>query len=297
MILSVSRRTDIPAFYGEWFVNRLKDGFVCVRNPFNKNMVSKIVLNKDVIDCFVFWTKDVTNFIKYLPDIDRMGYKYYFQFTITPYDKTIEPNLRNKDEIINNFIMLSKMIGKEKVIWRYDPILLTKDIDVKWHIEKFIDICDKISGYTDCVIISFLDTYKKLDISKFRAPTKNEMVEIGEAFAQIANKYNIKVKTCAESIVFANGIEKASCIDKKLIERICGYSLNVKKDKYQRQECLCAESVDIGEYDTCGHFCAYCYANNNAINIKTKIQKHNPSSPLLIGELLPEDKVYQRKIK
>ena len=130
MILSVSRRTDIPAFFGEWFLNRLKDGFVCVRNPFNKNMVSKIRLSVNEIDCIVFWTKDATNFTNYLPLIDELGYKYYFQYTITPYGKEIEPNVKDKNQVIDNFINLSKTIGKEKVVWRYDPILITKDMSL-----------------------------------------------------------------------------------------------------------------------------------------------------------------------
>lgn len=297
MIISVSRRTDIPAFYGEWFMNRLKEGFVCVRNPFNKNMVSKISLNKDVVDCFIFWTKDANNFIKHLPETDKLGYKYYFQFTITPYDKSIEPNLREKNQIIKTFIELSKAIGKEKVIWRYDPIFLTKEITIQWHAKKFEEMCKQLAIFTDTVIISFLDEYKKLDKGKFRTPNTQEMLTIGEEFSKIAKKYNLQIKTCAEEIVFTNGIEKASCIDKNLIEKICGYKLNVKKDKTQRQNCLCVESIDIGEYDTCMHFCEYCYANNNCKVIREKLSKHNSNSPLLIGDILSHDKIYERKIE
>lgn len=297
MIISVSRRTDISAFYGEWFMNRLKEGFVCVRNPFNKNMISKISLNKDIVDCFVFWTKDACNFIKYLPQIDEMGYKYYFQFTVTPYDKIIEPNLREKNQIIKTFIELSKAIGKEKVIWRYDPILLTKEITIQWHIKKFEEMCKQIANFTDTVIISFLDEYKKLNKSKFKSPNTQEMLTIGEEFSKIAKKYNLKIKTCAEEIVFTNGIESASCIDKDLIEKICGHKLNVKKDTTQRQNCLCVQSVDIGEYDTCAHFCEYCYANNNCKVIKEKLSKHNSNSPLLVGDILSHDKIYERKVE
>lgn len=296
MILSVSRRTDIPALYGEWFFHRLKEGYVCVRNPFNKSMVSKIDLQPNMIDCIVFWTKDATPFLKHLPTIDKLGYKYYFQFTITPYDQTIECGIRNKEKIISTFQELSKKIGKDKVIWRYDPILLTEKIDVQWHIQQFQRLCEQLARYTNEVIISFLDEYTKLDKSKFRAPIEEEMKEIGEEFAMIAKGYHISIKTCAEEIVFRNGIEKASCIDGDLIEKICGYSLNVKKDKYQRSACGCIESIDIGEYDTCTHNCAYCYANNNKKTITTKNQKHHQYSPLLIGDILPSDKIYERKI-
>ena len=296
MILSVSRRTDIPAFYSKWFINRLNEGFVCVRNPFNFHAVSKIFLNKDVVDCIVFWTKDATNFINYLPKINDMGYKYYFQYTITPYDKTIEPNLRDKNLIIENFKHLSNQIGKEKVIWRYDPILLTEKIDINWHVRKFEEMCKKLAEFTDVVIISFLDVYKKLDKSKIRSLTFEEMASIAKEFKKIATKFNLILKTCSEDISESLNLKKASCIDKQLIEQICGYSLNVRKDKNQRSECLCAESVDIGEYDTCNHQCLYCYANNNRKNIQTKLQKHNHNSPLLIGEITNDDKITERKI-
>ena len=296
MILSASRRTDIPAFFGKWFMNRLKEGFVCVRNPFNFHAVSKIFLNKAVVDCIVFWTKDATNFINYLPEINNMGYKYYFQYTITPYDKEIERNLKDKNLIIENFKNLSKQIGNEKVIWRYDPILLTEQIDINWHVQKFEEMCKELSDYTDVVIISFLDEYKKLDKSKIKSLSFEEMQTISKEFKTIAKKYNLKLKTCAESLSESLDLEKASCIDKQLIEKICGYSLNVKKDKNQRSECLCAESIDIGEYDTCSHQCLYCYANNNCKNIQTKLQKHNLDSPLLIGEISNDDKITERKI-
>lgn len=294
MILSVSRRTDIPAFFGEWFVNRLEECFVCVRNPFNKNMVSKIRLNPSEIDCIVFWTKDATNFINYLPMIDRFGYKYYFQYTITPYGKEIEPYLKDKNTIIDNFINLSKRLGKEKVIWRYDPILITKEISVDWHIKQFENMCKKLSGYTNKVVISFLDEYKKLDKSKFRTLTYGEMQQLGKSFVKIAGKYGVVVQTCAENIDI-EGVVKGACIDKTLIEQICGYQLNTKKDKTQREACLCSQSVDIGEYDTCCYFCEYCYANNNKLNIRNKLKQHKENSPLLVGDILPTDKIYERK--
>lgn len=295
MILSASRRTDIPAFYGEWFMNRIKAGFVCVRNPFNKNMVSKIAINKDVLDCIVFWTKDAAPFIKYLDELDANGFKYYFQFTITPYDKDIEPSLRNKQDIIQTFIELSNKIGKERVIWRYDPIFLTESISIDWHISKFTKMCKKLAGYTNEVIISFLDNYSKIKNRGLHTPDFNEMQALGKKFLAIACKFNLKLKTCAESIDIC-GIEKGSCIDKNLIEKICGYELDAKKDKTQRKECLCAESIDIGEYNTCTHFCKYCYANQLDKDIRLKLKSHNDNSPLLIGNIKDSDMIYERNI-
>lgn len=295
MILSVSRRTDIPAFYGEWFVNRLREGFVCVRNPFNKDMVSRILLSNDLVDCIVFWTKDASNFLQFLPEIDSLGYKYYFQFTITPYGKEIEPNLREKEDIIKTFIELSNKIGKEKVVWRYDPILFTKGEDISYHIANFEQMCKQLYSYTNVVVISFLDEYKKLDKNKYQAPSKKQIETICENFARIAKQYNLKIQTCAEKNI--DGIEKGACIDKQLIESICEYQLKVEKDKTQRVDCLCVESVDVGEYDTCPHFCGYCYANNNKKIICEKNKNNNKSSQLLVGELRKTDKIYDRKVK
>lgn len=293
MILSVSRRCDIPAFFGEWFAGRLKEGFVCVRNPYNRGFVSKILLDPQTVDCIAFWTKNAAPFLQYLPQIDKLGYRYYFQFTITSYDRCIEKNIGDKEYIIQSFCALSQRIGKERVIWRYDPILLSSEITVDWHIEKFREMCGKLSGYTETVVISFLDEYKKLDKTKYRAPDQQEMLAIGNAFAQIAHEYGLRIQTCAEAISIP-GIEKGACIDKSLIERICGYPISAKKDKSQRGDCLCMESIDVGEYDTCSHFCEYCYANNRLKTIESKMKAHDPQSPLLIGSLEEGDTIHLR---
>ncbi len=294
MILSVSRRCDIPAFFGEWFLDRLKEGFVCVRNPYNHSSVSKILLDPLTVDCIVFWTKNAAPFLQYLLQIDELGYRYYFQFTVTPYGKSIEKNVGDKKDVIQVFRSLSQQIGKERVIWRYDPILLTSDVSIDWHISKFREMCEKLKGYTETVVISFLDEYKKLNKVKYRAPNQDEMLTIGKAFAEIARGNGLQIQTCAEAISIS-GIEKGSCIDKSLIERICGYPLSAQKDKSQRGECLCMESIDIGEYDTCAHLCEYCYANNRIKTIESKMNAHNPTSPLLIGNLEPGDTIHFRK--
>ena len=293
MILSVSRRCDIPAFFGKWFLNRLKEDFVCVRNPYNRHSVSKIMLDPQTVDCIVFWTKNAAPFLQFLPQIDELGYRYYFQFTVTQYGLEIERNVGDKEKIIQTFRSLSKRIGKERVIWRYDPILLTDGITADWHIEKFREMCGEMQGYTERVVISFLDEYQKLDKVKYRAPDEAEMLEIGGTLAEIAKEYGLHIQTCAEKISIP-GIEKGACIDKTLIERICG-TISVKKDKSQRMECLCAESIDIGEYDTCAHFCEYCYANHRKATIERKMAAHDDASPLLIGNLEPTDSIHPRK--
>jgi hypothetical protein len=344
MVISASRRTDVPAFYSEWFMKRVREGFVCVRNPFNANQISKIELSPDVVDCIVFWSKNPKNIMKHLSELDDLGYKYYFQFSLTPYgneiekglvvkkglstEKEIKEKLHCKSEIIETFKELSKKIGKEKVIWRYDPILMGGEIDINWHIEEFTKLVKELKNYTKTVVISFLDEYAKIkNRCQYVAPTLKQMKEIGDAFSKIAISNGLQIKTCCEEIAFENGITKAACVDKELIEKIinqsqkqslsnqnknvnqicindCGeiveeknrIKINAKKDG-QRAECCCMECIDIGEYDTCLHGCTYCYANGENGKIKSKALRHNVNSPLLIGEICESDKVTERKVK
>ncbi|MDW5299568.1 MAG: DUF1848 domain-containing protein, partial [Sedimentibacter sp.] len=264
MILSVSRRTDIPAFYSDWFFNRLKEGYVLVRNPMNYHQVSKILLSPTVIDCIVFWTKNPTIISDKL-DLLK-DYKYYFQVTINPYNKEIEQNVPSKNIIIDSFIKLSKRIGKEKTIWRYDPIIITDTIDFNYHYKYFNYICKKLEGCTDSCIISFVDIYKKTERNmeqiNYSLATEETMLEIAKKFADIAMSYNIKISSCSETIDLSSiGVEHAKCIDDRLISKIVGQEINIPKDKNQRKECGCVESIDIGAYNTCKHGCKYCYAN------------------------------------
>lgn len=266
MIVSASRRTDIPSHYSDWFYDRIKDGFVFVRNPRNFHQVRKINLAPDVVDGIVFWTKNP------IPMLDRLdelkNYKYYFQFTITPYGKDIEPNLPSKaDEIVSAFKRLSDIIGAERVIWRYDPILISERYSVDYHIHAFGRIAKELHSYTQKVTISFIDedyrcvknNIKELALLDFPYETQ---VELSSKFAEIAHSYGLAIDTCAEKIdLLKYGIEHAKCVDDRLFARLLGYSLSVKKDKAQRAECGCVTSIDIGMYNTCRNGCRYCYAN------------------------------------
>ena len=267
MILSVSRRTDIPNYYSDWFIARIKEGFLYVRNPMNAHQISRIDLSPEVVDCIVFWTKNPANMIEKLGDLQK--YMYYFQFTLTGYGKDVEPNLPNKrEELIPTFIRLSEKIGKERVIWRYDPILISKRYTIDYHLKAFEEIASNLADYTEKVVISFVDLYSKaqrntreLDIKQI---TNEEMIELAMEMAQIASKYNLIIETCAEQINLSEvGIQHGSCIDKKLIERLLGCKLIAEKDKNQREECGCFESVEVGTYNTCLNGCKYCYANFN----------------------------------
>lgn len=298
MIVSVSRRTDIPAFYLEWFFNRLKEGYVLVRNPMNYNQVSKISLTKEAVDCFVFWTKNPKNIINY---IDLLcDYKFYFQVTITPYGNSIEAGMPKKDEIISSFIKLSNKIGKEKVIWRYDPILLNKNIDYDYHFKYYEYIASKLSGFTNKCIISYLDEYRKTERNTkdlfLKKINKEDMIEIAKGLSEIAYKHNINISTCCEKVDLSNyGINHSKCIDDKLISQIAGTKLLINKDKNQRNECGCVKSIDIGVYNTCPHLCKYCYANYSFKTAQRNHKLHNPNSPLLFGELRGDETIKERK--
>lgn len=298
MILSVSRRTDIPAYYSEWFINRLQAGFALARNPMNHAQVSKIPLTPDIVDCIVFWTKDPHNMLDKLDTIDALGYKYYFQFTVTPYDKSIEKGLRSKEEIIKTFCKLSDKIGKEKVLWRYDPIIISDKYDISFHKEQFESLCNMLNNYTSHCTISFVDMYSKIKTKLLREISEDEMIEYCKLISTIAKTYNIVVKACSEEFDLSKyGIEQGNCIDKRVAEKICGYSLDVLKDKNQRGSCGCYESIDIGAYNTCKNRCIYCYANYSEVSVNNNCKRHNPKGELLIGDITDNEKVTIRAVK
>lgn len=300
MIISASRRTDIPAFYSQWFLNRLKEGFVMVRNPMNPRAVSKIDLNPELIDCIVFWTRNPRPLAARLDEL--ADYRYYFLFTITPYGEELEKNLPPKDQVIDCFIYLSRRIGKERVIWRYDPVLLHGDINLEYHRRQFEYIADRLGSHTEKCITSFIDMYKKCERNlkgfNIRELNPEEMARIIEMLSPIARGNGIELVTCAEEMDFSGlGTGHGKCIDDALISRICGYPLTVTKDSHQRKTCNCVESIDIGAYNTCDHGCLYCYANSDAITVKRNRALHDPESPLLIGKLSGEEKIVERKIE
>lgn len=294
MILSVSQRTDIPAFYSEWFINRLKAGFVYVRNPYQPQMISHITLNPDVVDAIAFLTKDATNLYPYLDSIDELGYQYFFHYTITPYFNDIERNVRNKKDIMLNFIRISKKIGKEKMIWRYDPILLNDVYTLDYHKDTFEKMCKSLAPYTSQCIISFIDIYQKVKRhTNLKELTKEEMEWIGENFSVIAKKYHIHLSTCAEKIDLTKyGITSGACFDRKQIEKIINYPLKPVKEARAREFCYCMPTVDIGQYDSCYHNCSYCYAMNE-FQVK---EKHDLYSPLLLGTVGKKDRIVKRKV-
>lgn len=301
MIVSASRRTDIPNYYSEWFVNRIQKGFVYVRNPMNPHQVSRIDLSPDAVDCIVFWTKNPSGMMKHLGSLK--DYAYYFQFTLTGYGKDVEPNLPDKrKDLIPVFRRLSEHIGKERVVWRYDPIFLNERYTMEYHLKAFETIAESLTGYTEKVVISFLDLYRKIqhNAAKFhmREMTDAGMTEIAGEMVRIASNLGLIVETCAEKIDLQSlGIHHGSCIDKSLIERITGCRLTGEKDRNQRRECGCLESMDVGTYHTCLNGCKYCYANFSDEKVKKQVKRYRADAELLCGEICPDDKITIRKGK
>lgn len=301
MILSVSRRTDIPNYYSEWFFNRIREGFLYVRNPMNPHQVSKIGISPEAVDCIVFWTKNPEPMLDRLEELDK--YKYYFQFTLTGYGKDIEPNVPHKKEkMLEVFQRLSQQIGRKRVIWRYDPILFNQKYTPEYHISAFRQIASALNGYTEKCVISFVDLYaknrKNMEMLGAYELDRSELTGFAKEIAETAKANGIAAASCAESLdLSAYGIEHNCCIDQKLIEEITGYEIRIKKDKNQRMECGCAESADVGTYNTCRNGCMYCYANYSRENVIRHYREYDPDSPLLCGRIGKEDKITERKVQ
>ncbi|MBO5351894.1 MAG: DUF1848 domain-containing protein [Lachnospiraceae bacterium] len=301
MIISASRRTDIPAYYSEWMLNRLKEKYVLVRNPMNIHQISRIDLSPDVVDAIVFWTKNPTPMLERLEEIQ--DYKYYFQFTLSSYGPEVERNLPSKNKIIiPTFQKLSQEIGKEKVVWRYDPIFFNEQYTLEYHCKYFEVLATKLADYTEKCTVSFMDLYRNTERNikplKIVKDTYEMQIELLERFVEIAKKYGIYIDTCSENGNFENlGIKHACCIDKERIERIGNFKLGVSKDPNQRVECGCISSIDIGAYNTCKNGCLYCYANYSDRTVEKNNEMHNPKSPLLYGEVGADDVIKERKVK
>ena len=311
MILSVSRRTDIPNYYADWFYNRIKEGFLYVRNPMNYHQVSRIELSPDLVDCIVFWTKNPEPMIAKLHELD--DYAYYFQFTLTGYGHDIELNVpHKKDKMIPVFQRLSKTIGSSRVVWRYDPIFFNDVYTEEYHMRAFEQIADALVGYTKKCVISFVDTYAKNKAAMRKLKVQEPIREDGQKdsdhiqglrvfaarLSEIAHRNGMEIATCAEKIDLSDcGICHSSCIDRTLVEEITGYIIHVGKDKNQRAECGCVESIEVGSYHTCLNGCKYCYANDSREKAERNFRAYDVDSPLLCGRIEDGDKITERKVR
>lgn len=301
MILSASRRTDIPSYYSDWFFKRIQEGYCYVRNPMNAHQISKINLSPEVVDCIVFWTKNPAPMMERLPELG--DYHYYFQFTLTGYGRDVECNVPHKKKVvIPTFQKLSDRIGKEKVIWRYDPILFTETYTMEYHLSAFAQIAEALCGYTDKCVISLVDIYarnrKNMDRLHLQKVSEKELKAFAGKLSGIAKQCHMEIASCAETMDLSEcGISHNCCIDKEQIEKITGCKIIGTKDKNQRAECGCMESVEIGTYDTCRNGCVYCYANQSEQQVHHVGRLYDVNSPLLCGEVTELDKITERKMK
>lgn len=296
MILHTGMRTDIPAFYPEWFANRIKEGYVLVRNPYNPLQVTRYQITPEVVDVIAFCTKNPAPFLPYMDLLN--GYGQYWHVTITPYGRDIEPKVPAKEVVMQDFIRLSKIVGVQSIAWRYDPIFLSDTYTLERHIHDFEEMAKTLAGYTEVCIISFIDLYKKVirNFPEVKAVEKEDRLVIGKEFVRIGKKYGITIKTCAEGNELAPfGVDCSGCMTVPVYEKAIGCSLNVPKIKGARSECGCLLNGDIGAYNTCGHLCRYCYANYDAKTVMDNMKSHNPNAPLLIGEVSPDDVVSDAK--
>ncbi len=295
MILNVSGRTDIVAFYTPWFINRIKEGYVDVRNPFYKKNISRIYFSD--VDLIFFCTKNPKPIIPHLKEIPN---KIYFHVTLTPYKEDIEPNVGNKKEIIKSIKELSKIIGKENLVIRYDPVFISEKYNLEYHKKAFEKICTLLEGYTNKILISFLDDYKNVrnhkNIINNKELTEEDYKEIGISFTNSARTHNMVVHTCFEDRDLVEyGFVKDECLSKTLAYQLTGKVYKEEWKARKEGKCHCVKMVDIGEYNTCSHFCKYCYANYDEKEVEKNKKNHNPNSSLLIGNREVDDIVKERR--
>ena len=293
MIINTGQRTDIPAFYAEWFANRLKEGFVCVRNPYNPNQVSRYQLDPAVVDVIGFCTKNPAPMFPYMELLKDYG-QYWF-VTITPYGRDIEPNVPDKHQLIEDFKTLSNIVGINSIGWRFDPVFISERYGEEYHIRAFEQIAAALEGYTETAVISFIDLYPKVrrNFPEVQEVTKEQRISLGKEFIRIASAHGMTVKPCAEGDeLAAYGADCSGCMRIRDYEKAIGMHLNAPKRKGARAECACYLSCDIGAYNTCKHLCRYCYANAEVSEVLAQSRLHDPKSPFLIGSYMDGDVIH-----
>ena len=290
MIINTGQRTDIPAFYAEWFANRLKEGLVCVRNPFDPKQVSRYRLDPSVVDVIGFCTKNPAPMFPYMDLLREYG-QYWF-VTITPYGRDIEPNVPDKHRLLEDFRRLSGLVGTDAIGWRYDPILLSDRYTMDYHMRAFEQMASALDGYTRTVVISFIDLYPKVrrNFPQACEVSKEQRLTLGREIIRIASAHGMTVRPCAEGDeLAAYGADCSGCMQLKDYEKAIGKRLNAPKVKGARPACSCFLSCDIGAYNTCRHFCRYCYANAEPAVVRRQSSLHDPESPFLIGHYREDD--------
>jgi hypothetical protein len=294
MIISASRRTDIPAFYVPWFMNRIRAGFCTVPNPFNPQQVMHISLAPEDVDVIVFWTRNPQPLFPYLKELDDRGFRYYFQYTLMNNPPVLDANTPSLKNAIDTLHRLSKKIGSQKVIWRYDPIVFSELTPPDFHRRSYQGIAQALHGYTQRSVISVLDVYPKLrkrlkEMEKLGVsllPFDGSQSWFGSLLREmvsVAEENEMEVVSCAEELDLQTyGVQPGKCIDDEIIFRVFNLEVTHLKDPGQRKACGCVVSKDIGMYDSCLFGCRYCYATSSFERARINYQRHDPESPSLL---------------
>jgi len=325
VVVSASRATDIPAFFADWFSKRLTAGYCAWVNPFNANQ--KLYVSFAKTRAFVFWSKNPKPLFQYLQQVEDLGIGYYFQFTLNDYDaEKLEPGVASLDKRIETFLELSQRIGPERVIWRFDPLLIGRGLTAEGLLEKINEVAERIQGATQKLVISFADisAYRKVQSNlgktggAFREMNAAEIETISAGLVDLRRRTGLVVGTCAENVDLSRyGITHNRCVDDELLAKLypddrqlmtfLGRSsqddlfsempVKVKKDPGQRKECGCIVSKDIGSYNTCPHLCNYCYANSSQESVMRKFKRRNVDSELMIDEEIGDGKMRQKIVE
>ncbi len=299
MIINTGQRTDIPAFYSDWFCRRLKEGSVCVRNPYNPQSVTRYRLDPDLVDVIGFCTKNPGPMLAHMELLAPYG--QYWYVTITPYGTDFEPHVPPKEQVMADFRRLSAIVGPHCIGWRYDPIFLNETYTIERHLQEFSAMAAALEGATDTAVISFIDLYRKVqrNFPEARVLSREDRLLLGKEMVQIAAAHGMTLVPCGEGRLLASvGADCGGCMTIPRYERAAGRSLIIPKSEQNRQsraECSCYLSCDIGAYNSCGHLCRYCYANDNPALIRENMKLHDPDSPFLIGHAMPGDRIHDAR--
>ena len=296
MIISASRRTDIPAFYTPWFMNRIQAGYCAVPNPFNPKVVSYVSLAPQDVDLIVFWTRHARPLIARLDELELRGYRSYFQYTLLDYPRALDPKRPSLPAALDTFRRLSDRVGPDRVIWRYDPIVFSRETGASFHRERFAHIARELRGQSCRVVISVMDLYKKtkgrleklaeqgLEVLPYNGEPSARFEGLMRDLAGIARENGMEISSCAEEIDMAPfDIRPGKCVDDAFIAQVFGITVGGRKDRSQRKACGCVASKDIGMYDSCLFGCRYCYATRSFARARENWRAHDPHSPSLLG--------------
>ncbi len=284
MIINSGNRTDVPAFFSDWFYRRIREGYVLVRNPYFRSQITRYTLSPDVVDCLAFCTKNPRPMLARLDELK--DYRQFWFVTITPYGRDVEPRVPSFSHVIESFKKLSRRFGPDAVHWRYDPIFLTDKYTMDFHFSAFEEMSRALEGFTHSCVISFIDLYEKTkrNFPGIREVSRDEQILLTRRIADIAASHGMGVNGCAEAPYLGRyGIDTKGCMTKEILEKALAVDLAPPAGQRKRDFCPCLLGIDIGEYDSCAHGCLYCYANQNKRAVDRNFPLHDPLSPLMIG--------------